>query len=185
MVTCSWDKSIIFYFKENNEYKNDFKINTNGYNGPIIQTKNNEICYKEETNSALCFFDLNERKNITKINNISVSGYNNDSLLMMTNDLLLAAYENKLTIINVNSHSVIRSIDVSGSSYIYAACLITNDMILTCDDNHKIIQWKIDGDNLRLIGKKENAHDTYIYTIKKIGNGLIMSGDDNGEVKIW
>ena len=58
-------------------------------------------------------------------------------------------------------------------------------MILTCDDNHKIIQWKIDGDNLRLIGKKENAHDTYIRTIKKIGNGLIMSGDYNGEVKIW
>jgi len=104
---------------------------------------------------------------------------------MMTNDLLLAAGENKLTIINVNSHSVIRSIDVSGSSSIYAACLITNDMILTCDYNHKIIQWKIDGDNLRLIGKKENAHDTWIGTIKKIGNGLIMSGDGNGEVKIW
>ena len=185
LVTCSWDKSIIFYFKENNEYKNDFKINTNGNNGPIIQTKNNEICYYEGTNSALCFFDLNERKNITKINNISVTYYIYDSLLMMTNDLLLAAGENKLTIINVNSHSVIRSIDVSGSSLINAACLITNDMILTCDCNHKIIQWKIDGDNLRLIGKKENAHDTYIYTIKKIGNGLIMSGDYNGEVKIW
>ena len=185
LVTCSGDNSIIFYFKENNEYKNDFKINTNGNNGPIIQTKNNEICYYEETNSALCFFDLNERKNITKINNISVTDYIYDSLLMMTNDLLLAAGENKLTIINVNSHSVIRSIDVSGSSYIYAACLITNDMILTCDYNHTIIQWKIDGDNLRLIGKKENAHDTSIYTIKKIGNGLIMSGDNNGEVKIW
>jgi len=100
---------------------------------------------------------------------------------MMTNDLLLAAGNNKLTIINVNSHSVIRSIDVSESSSIYAACLITNDMILTCD--YKIIQWKIDGDNLRLIGKKEN--DTNINTIKKIGNGLIMSGDGNGEVKIW
>ena len=185
MVTCSYDKSIIFYFKDNNEYKNDFKINTNGANGPIIQTKNNEICYYEGTNSALCFFDLNERKNITKINNISVTCYPYDSLLMMTNDLLLAAGENKLTIINVNSHSVIRSIDVSGSSWICAACLITNDMILTCDWNHKIIQWKIDGDNLRLIGKKENAHDTWIGTIKKIGNGLIMSGDDNGEVKIW
>ena len=58
-------------------------------------------------------------------------------------------------------------------------------MILTCDSYHKIIQWKIDGDNLRLIGKKENAHDNWIGTIKKIGNGLIMSGDVNGEVKIW
>ena len=104
---------------------------------------------------------------------------------MMANDLLLAAGENKLTIINVNSHCVIRSIDVFGSGYIKVACLITNDMILTCDNNSRFIQWKIDGDNLRLIGKKENAHDTSIYTIKKIGNGLIMSGDGNGEVKIW
>ena len=58
-------------------------------------------------------------------------------------------------------------------------------MILTCDYNQNIIQWKIDDDDLRLIGKKENAHVTSIHTIKKIGNGLIMSGDYNGEVKIW
>ena len=104
---------------------------------------------------------------------------------MMSKDLLLVAGENKLTIININSHSIIRKIDSSSSGWIRATCLINNEMIITCDDNHKIIQWKIDGDNLRLIGKKENAHDTYIYTIKKIGNGLIMSGDGNGEVKIW
>ena len=104
---------------------------------------------------------------------------------MISNDLLLAGGESKLTIINVNAHNVIRLIDVSGSLYIYAACLMTNDMVLTCDSNQKIIQWKINGDNLQLIGKKENAHDTYINIIKKIGNGLIMTGDHNGEVKIW
>ena len=104
---------------------------------------------------------------------------------MMSNDLLLAAGSNKLTIININSHSVIRSIDVSGSSWIYSACLLTENIILTSDCNKKIIQWKIQGDNLTLISKKENAHDTYIYALKKIGNGLIMTGGGNGEVKIW
>ena len=184
LVSCSYDKSIIFYFKDNNEYTKDFNITTNGYNGPIIQTKNNEICYYEDTNSALCFFDLQERKNITKINNISVTHYYLDSLLMMSNDLLLAAGENKLTIININSHSIIRSIDVSGSSSIRSAFLLTDDIILTADVNHRIIQWRIQHDNLELISKKENAHDSYIYVLKKIGNGLIMSGDGNGEVKI-
>ena len=104
---------------------------------------------------------------------------------MMSNDLLLAAGSNKLTIININSHSIIRSIDVSGSSWINSACLLTDDIILTADDNHRIIQWRIQHDNLELISKKENAHDSYIYVLKKIGNGLIMSGDGNGEVKIW
>ena len=185
LVSCSDDNTIIFYFKDNNQYTKDFNIKTNGYNGPIIQTKNNEICYYEDTNSALCFFDLQERKNITKINNISATYYTYDSLLMMSNDLLLAAGENKLTIININSHSIIRNIDVSGSSWISSACLLTDDIILTADDNHRIIQWRIQHDNLELISKKENAHDSSIRVLKKIGNGLIMSGDNNGEVKIW
>ena len=104
---------------------------------------------------------------------------------MMTEDLLLVTGENKMTIININSHNVIRSLDVSGSNNIWGACLLTDDTLLTCDGNRRIIQWKIEGDNLRLISKKENAHDAKIYTIKKVGNGLIMSGDGNGEVKIW
>ena len=67
----------------------------------------------------------------------------------------------------------------------FSACLLTNDIILTADNNHRIIQWRIQHDNLELISKKENAHDSSIYVLKKIGNGLIMSGDHNGEVKIW
>ena len=51
----------------------------------------------------------------------------------MKNDLLLATGQSKLTIINVNSYSVIRTIYVSGSDSIYTAYLITNDMMLACD----------------------------------------------------
>ena len=82
LVSCSGDNTIIFYFKDNNEYIKDFNIKSNGCNGPIIQTKDNEICYYEDTNNALCFFDLQERKNITKINNISVTNNIFDSLLI-------------------------------------------------------------------------------------------------------
>ena len=81
LVSCSSDKSIIFYFKDNNEYIKDYSISTNGINGPVIQTKDNEICFREDTNSALCFYDLLERKIITKINNISVSDYHTDCLV--------------------------------------------------------------------------------------------------------
>ena len=55
LVSCSRDSSIIVYFKENNEYKMDYKISTNGPCYSVIQTKNNEICYSEETNSGICF----------------------------------------------------------------------------------------------------------------------------------
>ena len=185
LVSCSIDQTINFYLKENNKYKKDFTIYTNGSSGPIIQIKNNEICYYEGTNSALCFYDLEERKIITKLNNISVNAYSWDTLIMMSKDLLLAAGDSKLTIININSHSVIRTIDVTGSSDIFSICLLNNELLLTGDYNHNIIEWKIENDNLRQLSKKENAHDTNINTITKIGNGLIMSGDGNGQIKIW
>ena len=184
-VTDSSDKSIIFYFKDNNEYIKDYSISTNGKNGPIIQTKDNEICFYEKTNSALCFYDLIERKIITKINNISVSYYIWDSLVMMTKNLLLVTGENKLSIININLHNRIRTIDVSGSSWICCACILNENMLLTGDCNKRIIQWKIENDNLKLISKKENAHDKSISTLSKLDNGLILSGSDDKFVKIW
>ena len=185
LVSCSADSSIIFYFKDNNEYIKDYSISTNGKNGPVIQTKDNEICYHEYNNSTLCFYDLLERKIITKINNISVKGYIYDSLVMMTKDLLLATGENKLSIININSHNIIRTIDVSGSGRIRCACMLNENMLLTGDGNKRIIQWKIEGENLQLISIKENAHEGSVSTLSKIGNGLIISGSGDKFVKIW
>ena len=104
---------------------------------------------------------------------------------MMTKDLLLATGENKLSIININLHSIIRTIDVSGSSWISCACMLSENMLLTGDWNKRIIQWKIEGDNLQLISKKENAHENRICTLSKIGNGLIISASFDNFVKIW
>ena len=77
---------------------------------------------------------------------------------MMSKDLLLAAGAQNLTIINVNSHSIIRIIEVYGprtqfdpsENRINALCLLTENIILSVDDKYKIIQWKIEGDNLCL-----------------------------------
>ena len=63
--------------------------------------------------------------------------------------------------------------------------MLNKDMILTGDDNERIIQWKIENDNLILISIKDNAHYNRIYTLLKLGNGLILSGSDDESVKIW
>ncbi len=104
---------------------------------------------------------------------------------MMSKDLLLITGENKLSIINVNSRSLVRTISVPDSSWINIALLLNENMILTADNNKKIIQWKIEGDNLTFVSKKEKANDESIGTLLKIGNGLIVSGDDSGTIKIW
>ena len=171
----------MIYNKDNNEYKKDYSISTNDWNGPIIQTKDNEICYYEYKDT-ICFYDFIKRNNIKKLNSISVP--NSDSLLMISKDLLLITGENKISIINVNSYNLIKTINVDNSGWISAVCMLNKDMILT-GDYKRIIQWKIENDNLKLISIKENAHDDRIFTLSKLDNGLILSGSADCSIKIW
>ena len=174
LIFCSM-KQIYFFYKGNNEYKIDYSFAVNdGCYGRVIQTKDNEICYNVEKN--LCFYDLIQRKIITKIDYAT-------PLNMMTKDLLLVAVENKLKIINVKLYNLIRIIDVPGSGTIYCICMLNDNILLTADYYGRIIQWKIEGDNLKLFSIKELAHKGAICTLLKIGNGLILSGGN--DVRIW
>ena len=124
LASCSWDKSIIFYNKDNNEYKKDYSISTKSNNGPIIQTKDNEICYYERKEDTIYFYDFIKRNNIKKLNNISVTARIFDNLLMISKDLLLITGENKISIINVNSYNLIKTINVDNSRWINAVCIL-------------------------------------------------------------
>ena len=103
---------------------------------------------------------------------------------MISKDLLLITGK-KISIINVNSYNLIKTINVDNSGSIFAVCMLNKDMILTGDENKRIIQWKIENDNLKLISIKENAHDNWIFTLIQLGNGLILSGSADKSVKIW
>ena len=104
---------------------------------------------------------------------------------MISKDLLLITEKNKISIINVNSYNLIKTINLDNSGWICVACMLNKDMILTGDNNKRIIQWKIENDNLKLISIKENTHDDSIYTLSKLVNGLILSGSLDKSVKIW
>ena len=75
--------------------------------------------------------------------------------------------------------------DVDNSGWIYSACMLNKDIIITGDENKRIIQWKFENDDLKLISIKEKAHDRQINTITKLGNGFILSGSSDYSVKIW
>ena len=77
LVSCSIDNSIIFYLKDNNEYKKDYHISINGPCFCINEIKENEICYSESiyndlNNNNICFYNINERKIKSSISNIII-----------------------------------------------------------------------------------------------------------------
>ena len=58
-------------------------------------------------------------------------------------------------------------------------------MLLTGDDSNIIRQWRIEGDNLILIFKKEKAHDYGINHLLNLGNRNIASCSGDNIIKIW
>ena len=106
---------------------------------------------------------------------------------MIRKDLLLIPGCNQISIINTNQHNLVRKIEVPGSSYIYGVCMLNKNMLLTGDNSSSctLRQWKIEGDNLILVSKKEKAHDSCINVLLNIGNGFIASGSDDKTIKIW
>ena len=58
-------------------------------------------------------------------------------------------------------------------------------MLLTGGQSKIIRQWRIEGDNLILISKKEKAHDDYISNLLNLGNGNIASCSFDKTIKIW
>ena len=66
LVSCSIDKSIMFYSKDKDKYKKYYKILRESPCESIIQTKENELCsLEDDINSSyfkLYFFNINKKK---------------------------------------------------------------------------------------------------------------------------
>ena len=185
LLSSSLDSSIIFYIKDNDEYKKDFQISTNGSCYSLIQTKEYEICYSINKDNSICFYDIQERKIKAKISNVNKYISCRALFIMIKKDLLLVPGKNQLSIINTNEYKLIRTIDAPNSGWITGVCLFNENILLTGDFGKMIKQWKIDRDNLILISKKEKAHDDYINVLLNLGNGLIASGSEDTTIKIW
>ena len=186
LVSCSFDESIIFYNKDNNnKYAKDYNISTNGQWTSVIQTKENELCYSEEINDSICFYDFNQRKKILSINNINKLNSESEWFIMINKDLLLIPGENKISIININKYKLERIININGSGWIRGICMLNENILLTGDENKIIKEWKIEGNNLILISQKEKAHNDCINHLINLGNGHIASASDDKTIKIW
>ena len=97
----SEDKAIIFYFKDNNGYKKDYQILTNGRCYCINEIKENKIYYSEVinydfNNNNFYFYNINERKIKLSISNISKADIS--PFIMMSKELLFIPGENKISI---------------------------------------------------------------------------------------
>ena len=162
----------------------DYKLNIKGNCYSVIETKDNEICYSKSGNT-IYFYDLLKKKEISKINDINTNGTYLEGFIMISKELLLIPGINKISIININTHNLLKTIDVPNSNKIISVCMLNENILLTGDYNKAIRQWKIEGDNLILKSIKENAHNDMVLSLIKIGDRHIISGSRDNLFKIW
>ena len=145
LVSCSYDKSIIFYLKDNLKYKLYYQISTNDKCFCVSQIKENEICYSEINNfdcnnNKICFYDIYERKIKSSISNISKSRLS--PFIMISKDLLFISGKNIISIININYYELIREIEIPNSGWINGACMLNKNILFTGDEKGIIREWK-------------------------------------------
>ena len=104
---------------------------------------------------------------------------------MINKEVLVFPGFNKISIINVIEYKLVRIIEVPNSSWIYGVCILNKIMLLTRDYVEVIKQWKIEGDNLRLISKKDKAHISDINVLLNLEDGHIASVSDDKTIRIW
>ena len=195
LVSCSDDKSVIIYSKKNNEYIKDYQLKTKAICHSVTQIKENEICYLEiyynyyydyqECN--IYFFDLKNRNKKQTINKYNSSSAIFRTFNMITKNLLIIGGKDEITIIDVNLYAVIKEINLYNCDWIFGFCMLNENMFITGGDYGIIRQWKIEGDNIKIISKKQNAHESSktVYALVKIGNGKIASCSSDNSIKIW
>ena len=87
--------------------------------------------------------------------------------------------------IHINEYKLVNIIEVPGASWLLGVCMLSENMIILGSYSKIIYQWKIEGNNLIFISKKDNAHNDKISYLLKFGNGYIVSASDDSSIYIW
>ena len=193
-MTCSSDSYIKFFFKENNEYKEDYSFqdgdSSNNYIFNILRTKEGEIAYFQEVyeksiwNYYIKFYDIKSRKKIesAKVNCV----YNNvDNLFMISKIFLLVGVKNSILIFDINQHRQIKEIKCDNSDFISSFFKLDERTLLSGDSKGQLRQWIINEDNLILENTKEKAHNGRINMIINNSESLIITCSNDKTINVW
>ena len=169
-VSCSDDKTIKIWKFNNNELILDKTLNQDNYISSIIELKENEIISIPDGNSSIIFWNINELKIISQINQIECNyGWNNIKKLL--NNIIIVG--GKKFIYLINNYNLINKIEIN--SECYSICYVNDGSILTGHENGYIKQWDLNNNELKLIGEKK-VHDYTIRVISQLKNDSILSG---------
>ena len=178
-VSCSGDNTIkIWKFINNNLITDKIIYDNNIINSlsSIEEVNDNEIISTPiNENGSIIFWNINEGKIISQINDIAcVFCWN--LLKKISNNTFIVGGAREIYLIK--DYKLIDRIQIELQREIYSICYLNNGNILTGHFNGYIKYWNFNNNKLKYIDEKK-FHQTSIRVISQINDNSILTGSDD------
>ena len=183
LFSSSLDKTIKIW--EKNKYKQyqcviTIKTNEKVYSILELKKHNQFVCSESEKN--ISFYNIKEYNLKYLRKDIFISGWTN-SMCLLNDNLLALGGKNMIILFEISSYEIVKTIRTENQ--IISIQKFDNGLIYIGDFSGGISQWELNGDNLKFIDQKKNAHSDKVTSILQFDNGIIVSGSNDNTIKIW
>ena len=192
LISVSYDKTMkIWNINNNNKYEctNTINFQNNSYSWcNILKLNENEFVTSSYGDKCLKFWNSNNFTNISTINNIESYGWPKRNLCKLNDDILCVGGINSkgFYLIKISTHQLLTNI--TGPNYIYSIYKCFDGLFLCSiyeNNNHSLVKYKYENQNLIKIIEKEKAHTSYIYTCIELNDEIIASGGSDNIIRLW
>ena len=174
----------------NNKYEctNTINFQNISYNTcDILKLNENEFVTSSCGDKCLKFWNSNNFTNISTINNIECSCLKRN-LCKLNDDILCVGGINSkgFYLIKISTHQLLTNI--TGPNYISSIYKCFDGLFLCSiyeNNNHSLVKYKYENQNLIKIIEKEKAHTSYIYTCIELNDEIIASGGSDNIIRLW
>ena len=191
LISVSNDKTMkIWNINNNNKYECTNTINFQNSNSScnILKLNENEFVTSSDDDKCLKFWNSNNFTNISTINNIECICPKR-SLCKLNDDILCVGGINSkgFYLIKISTHQLLTNITGPNDIFSIYKCF---DGLFLCsiineNNNHSLVKYKYENQNLIKIIEKEKAHTSYIYTCIELNDEIIASGGSDKIIRLW
>ena len=191
IISCSSDTTMKIWEKNNSNYKctKTIEINDEEYlgNTNILKINEKEIVSSADGSKCIKFWDIkNDFKEIAKIKGVNSPSLN-CSMCMLNEKILIMAGGNKgILLIDIIAHQLIKNCK---KHYFYSIIKLSDGTILAgCEEennNHCLIEYRYEKDDLVEMNSKEKAHDKIITGLVENSYGIIFTSSFDQTLKVW
>ena len=168
LISTMDNSEIKVWIKKDNTLESEFTLKNGGESYDILEVRKNEVVALSGNN--INFYDLNKRDKINSISGFeSFIGNVGKKFCLANDELLLVCGCNNIFLVDYKAYQLINKISCEGIKTLYK---LTNNFILSGQENGDIRQWQCNGRDTKLFSYKKEAQNSKVNSIFNLNNIL-------------